>query len=116
MKIDKRGAVYLGDEGYLAGEKSGAGVVSYVPGHVGKCSDLADLVSRWEAFKLASPSYEAVLHPYQGKGESPLFDAQRNVHAVCENDILTKFREKFGKNEEQSRRAKSTNERRRVDE
>lgn len=108
--VDDRGAVYLGAERYLAGEQHPTGSVSsYVPGHVGTCSNVNDLVSRWGLFRLEAPSYDAVTDPTVA-GESPLADAQRNTHAACESGIRNHLRDKLGRNKKQSERARKTNE------
>lgn len=59
--IDDRGAVYLGPEGYLAGESDSGVVRSYVPGYTTPCRDMDELICRWWIFRHTPPSYESVL-------------------------------------------------------
>lgn len=108
--VDERGVVYLGTERYLAGEQHPTGSISsYIPGHVGHCSNLNDLVSRWRVFQLEAPSYDAVTDPTVAR-ESPLADAQRNTHEACESGIRDHLRDKLGRNEKQAERARKMNE------
>lgn len=109
VEVDGRGAVYLGTERYLAGESDREIVVSYVPGHVGRCRDMHDLVSRWSTFRGELPSYETVLNPGAAR-ETMLADAQKNVSSAGAGDVREAMREKLGRDGAQSERAKRTNE------
>jgi len=63
IRIDARGATYLGKEGYLAGEEYSDGtIVSMVPGSPSERVCVEELVVIWLVFR-DDPGYQSILEP-----------------------------------------------------